>query len=224
MAQIVFIGGALYKLGTALHDTPLGNLVSSAYDYVISETLGFHVDYNKTLGRQYDELRQHSEIKKIPESKFDALIEKNEVAIRDMHRPIVWSGTANGAKITYSYGKVRTSIRATLTSETFEYLSYSEKAPEAEKLSGSVSSYNLNTYKGRIYILDEYRPIPFELDVKVRDAGTISTITGSLNDNASGSAGIIEFVGYKYFSRTGRLKRVRIVEISHTTTLESEHI
>jgi hypothetical protein len=48
---------ALYTAGTAPRDTPLGHLISSAYDYVISETLGFHVDYSKTIGQSYKELR-----------------------------------------------------------------------------------------------------------------------------------------------------------------------
>jgi hypothetical protein len=47
-AVIVGISG-LYKVGTAPIDTPLGNIVNSAYDYVISTTLGFHVDYKSTL-------------------------------------------------------------------------------------------------------------------------------------------------------------------------------
>ena len=43
----IMLTGAFYTLGTAPKDTPIGNLISSAYDYVISETLGFHVDYDK---------------------------------------------------------------------------------------------------------------------------------------------------------------------------------
>ena len=39
---IAGISTAGYQLGTAPKDTPLGHLVHSAYDYVISESLGFH--------------------------------------------------------------------------------------------------------------------------------------------------------------------------------------
>src|SRR4051794_8941447 len=35
----------IWTIGTAPKASPLGHLISSAYDYVISETLGFHVDY-----------------------------------------------------------------------------------------------------------------------------------------------------------------------------------
>jgi hypothetical protein len=70
---VVMVGltTALYQLGTAPKDTPLGNLVSSAYDYVISETLGFHVDYDKTLGQQYEELKRERDVKQLPQGKFD---------------------------------------------------------------------------------------------------------------------------------------------------------
>src|SRR6266404_3669458 len=34
-----------YKLGTAPRNTPLGHLIFSLYDYVVKESLGFHVDY-----------------------------------------------------------------------------------------------------------------------------------------------------------------------------------
>src|SRR5262249_8265011 len=80
-AVIGSIAAGAYHLGTAPRDTPLGNLISSAYDYVIAETLGFHVDYRKTLGQQYEELKRRQDIKPMPEARFDAVIEKCEAAI-----------------------------------------------------------------------------------------------------------------------------------------------
>jgi hypothetical protein len=103
------IAVAIFTLGTAPRDTPVGYLLSSAYDYVVSETLGFHVDYNKTLGQSYDELRgTQSELPSLPQSKLDSVAEKCEAAIKDMHRPIVWSETATHAQIlTNVHGKER---------------------------------------------------------------------------------------------------------------------
>jgi hypothetical protein len=45
------IMGGIYKAGTAPQNTPIGNLSRSIYDYVISETVGVHVDYNSTIGQ-----------------------------------------------------------------------------------------------------------------------------------------------------------------------------
>ena len=50
MISAISIGG--YHLGTADKETPLGHLMHSAYYYVISETMGFHVDYEKSLGSE----------------------------------------------------------------------------------------------------------------------------------------------------------------------------
>src|SRR6187549_2237579 len=58
--KVAIIAGtatALYNLGTAPKDTPLGHLIYSAYDYVLPESLGVHVDYDRTLGQLYKESR-----------------------------------------------------------------------------------------------------------------------------------------------------------------------
>ena len=57
-AIILVAATGLYHLGTAPKDTPIGHLIRSGYDYVISEALGFHVDYDKSLGQQYEELKK----------------------------------------------------------------------------------------------------------------------------------------------------------------------
>lgn len=64
---------ALWTLGTASKDTPFGHILFSAYDYVVKETLGFHVDYEKSIGLQYEE---YLASQKITQEKIDSLIEK----------------------------------------------------------------------------------------------------------------------------------------------------
>jgi hypothetical protein len=67
----VVVIGAIYAAGSITKDSPVGNFISSAYDYVIHETLGFHIDYNKTLGQQYEEYKStHPDIKRLPEPVF----------------------------------------------------------------------------------------------------------------------------------------------------------
>jgi hypothetical protein len=53
LAVVSMIATGAHVIGTAPKDTIIGNLAISAYDYVISESLGFHVDFDKTLGQQY---------------------------------------------------------------------------------------------------------------------------------------------------------------------------
>ncbi|MFH7326423.1 hypothetical protein ACHHTY_08020, partial [Desulfurivibrio sp. C05AmB] len=77
-AGIVFTAAVgLYHIGTAPVNTPLGHLVHSVYDYVISESLGFHVDYNKSLGQLYEEYQEKEVgLPEIRQSQADSLIEK----------------------------------------------------------------------------------------------------------------------------------------------------
>jgi hypothetical protein len=212
MAAVTSIGAATFALGTADKDTPIGHLVSSAYDYVIKRTLGFHVDYDKTLGEQYEELHKKDVALPAPDkNRFDSLIEKTEVAVRDMHRPIISSGSAEAAFIsTYSDGKER------IIGQRFDIQSY-ERMMELKPRStngyfeGRISSYNMNTFKGRVFLIDEGRPVPFEVADSARNPENILAITRSLSANAEHSRsneGLIGFTGLAIETRTGRLKEI----------------
>ncbi|MCW2306242.1 DUF7946 domain-containing protein [Rhodobium gokarnense] len=208
----------LYKLGTAPRETPLGNLVCSAYDYIISETLGFHVDYEKTLGKQYEELSadRKNKIPLLDQSNFDSVIEKCEKAVRDMHRPIVKSTSAERANIYYETDDDSFSLGHALTSRTYEYINETIVDESREIISGKVSSYNINTYKGRIYIIDEKRPVPFELSHEARNARSVGRIVESLRLNAidrKRDDAIVSFRVYKHRSVTDRLKSVFVLAI-----------
>jgi hypothetical protein len=97
---VVLVLGGVFAASQAPQNSLLGHLLTSAYDYVVSETLGFHIDFNKTLGQQYEELRRSRlDLKPQPQSKFDAVIDKCQYSIRDMHRPIVWPQTAKSGSI-----------------------------------------------------------------------------------------------------------------------------
>lgn len=48
---IATILAGIYAIGTAPKDTPIGHIVRSVYDYMVSQSLGVHVDYDKTIGQ-----------------------------------------------------------------------------------------------------------------------------------------------------------------------------
>jgi len=197
----------------------IGNLISSAYDYVISETLGFHVDYNKTLGQQYEEKKQKgAEIMQLPQSRFDSLTEKCEVAIRDMHRPIAKSRTATQAVITTKVGAHTRDLAHPLNFETYEYIAHTDRSSDSFEFVGRVSSYNINTFKGRVYVAEQGRPVPFELGESARNIESIVKVTTSLGANAQrksreGGDTDIVFNAFRNTSRSGRLKGLFITEI-----------
>lgn len=221
VATIATIGAGIYQAGTAPKDTPIGHLVRSGYDYVISESLGFHVDYDKSLGQQYEEIKKAKEpVAELSQSRFDSLIEKCEPAIREMHRPIIKSKTAEEAKIVAKVGKSEEPIGDLLTPETFEYLSFTERTVEHFHYRGWISSYNINTFKGRIYVPALNRPIPFELGDTARDTSTVLLIVRSLGANAETQMkgdGEIELTAFENRSRSGRLKGLLVIRANALT-------
>lgn len=215
-AALVAAGAtALYHLGTAPKDTPIGNLVGSAYDYVVSNALGFHVDYGKTLGRQYEELKHRGlPVGDVSKQRFDAVTEKCEVAIREMHRPIVKSQTADAAYIQASTSQGVRDFDFALSRQTYDHMQLALPSLEGADFVGRVSSYNLNTFKGRIFIGDEGRPVSFEVAESARNPQTITAIARSLAANAGSrqsDAGILHFRGVPLETRTGRLQGIVLI-------------
>lgn len=219
IATISIFGAGIYKLGTTSKDTVVGHLVRSVYDYAIRATLGFHVDYNKSLGQQYEELKQsqQNEIPILTATRVDSLIEKCEGAIENMHRPIINSKTAQHAEILYISNSERKQLMPPLNAETYEYMHQSRVGDEVIEITGRVSSFNINTLNGRIFVPDEGRPISFELADQARSAESVVKITDSLNMNArtrfTENMGDISCAALQYFSRNGRLRKLRIVGV-----------
>jgi hypothetical protein len=212
-----------YTLGTAPKDTVIGNLIVSAYDYVLKESLGIHVDFNSTIGQQLEKLNAaHVEHKPITPEKMDSVIEKCENSIIAMHRPVVKSETANRGVILYpvSYPEAR---GQQVDSDTYLYISESTEDRTPIELVGKVSSYNINTYKGRIFRPDHRRPISFVIADFLRERRYISLITSSLNANAldrNSPGGYIKVRAYRILAPNGRLKSLILLDIS--TPSESE--
>lgn len=213
------IATGVYHIGTAPRDTVIGHMIVSAYDYVVSEALGFHVDFDKAIGEQYEELqenrRKKAPIPKPTQSQMDALIEKCEVNIKDMHRPIVASKTASTGRVEYEYRREKGVFRK-FSPQTYDYLHITKTEDKPRLLTGKVSSYNINTYKGRIFLDEERRPVPFTLHEGARTTPQIALITGSLDSNAikrlDGSADV-KVAAFRKISATGRLKELVVSEV-----------
>lgn len=215
-AYITSIGLAVYGLGTADTDTPLGHLVYSAYDYAVSRTLGFNVDFDKSLGQKFEEA-QDSTGGKLPQislEKFDSLSEKIEPALKDIHRPIINSRTATYGSVSGINGKAPFEIP--IGTDTYSYLISSDQDTIESAYPAKVSSYNINTFKGRAYLPDERRPIPFVLNEVARSPAAIARITASLRANAKSrlsDEAEVELIGYANRSPTGRLKSISVVGV-----------
>lgn len=211
----------IYQLGTAPKDTPLGHLMYSAYDYVISESVGFHVDYEKTLGESYDEMKsnERQQLPILEQSQFDSIIEKCENSIKQMHRPISASESAEAAEISWIRQSITKRFSTRLDKKSYEYIAVTHQSDRPERLVGKVSSFNINTNNGRIFIPDLRRPIAFTLSESARNFTINEKILQNLNLNSrerfgkGSNGGLITLVGYRNTSSNGRLKSFRVVDV-----------
>jgi hypothetical protein len=205
----------VWAVVNAPKESPVGHLIYSAYDYAVNSSLGFHVDYDKSLGAQYEE---HLKAKKITPEKMDSLIEKVEPSVSEMHRPIIASGTATQADITahFEMGSPR-KVGPLMSSLTYEYLSRSVRVDQVTLLEGAISSFNINTMKGRIFSFEDQRPIPFELGQEARDTASLVAITSSLRANAASrfnrTAGV-RLTVTRFESPSGRLKSLIVRQVT----------
>lgn len=216
---IASIVGAAWVAGTASKDTPLGHMLYSIYDYIISSTLGFHVDYEKSLFQSY---RENLTEKGITPEKLESLMEKTESSIGDMHRPIVASQSATSAKLFRLSRSGVDQIGPDMTSLSYDYIARTIRRDELIEHQGLVSSYNVNTYKGRIFLPDEQRPIPFELDEVAKNRESVQIITSSLRTNATSrreSEGLIALYGRRLESSTGRLKALIVNKVEEAKSI-----
>jgi len=148
---------------------------------------------------------------------MDSVIEKCENSIRDIHRPIVKSRSAVNARIKCKVGSVSDKyVGQKFTQNSYDRMNNKRKSQEKSIFEGKISSYNMNTFKGRVYILDKKRPIPFELEESARTTENINVITTNLADNASDPNSrhfSIKFEGLTTESITGRLISIMITGI-----------
>lgn len=216
---------------TAQKDTPLGNIIHSAYDYVISESLGFHVDYEKSLGLQYEEItktqtdndkgkKQEKNIPIIEQYQFDSVIEKCTTAVAEMHRPIIKTKTAESAEIISNIYGEELEFSPVFSQETYEYMHEHYIEENAVLIEGRISSYNSNTFKGRVYVPNEGRPVSFELSKNCRNDEAVKLIVASLSENAVSNHkaewSVVYCIVVRTLSRSGHLKSYNVLSIHHT--------
>lgn len=211
------IAGAVFTaaggMALAPKDSVAGHLARSIYDYILNATLGIDVDFDSTIRLQHEGIIAD---RKITESKLDSLLEKTQPAIVDMHRPIVFSESARRARIRFGSDKDHT-VGPALTPVTYEHATVTKKLTMPQGFEGIISSYNSNTYKGRIYLLDEKRPVSFELADTARDQDSLRRIAASLTENVvyrGNYQGQLAIKAFRHESSTGILKSLYVVQVA----------
>jgi len=179
---VLLVGG--YNVVTLDNSSPLGHLVFSAYDYIVAQSLGFHVDYDKSLGKLYEE-DKNNKLPIIKEHQLDSVIEKVQTSLKEMHRPIYSTETASRLKIIGNYGDEDKPLSSIFTRETYNYIREEKIKNDTVEIEGLISSYNINTGYGRIYVSILGRTVPFELqNVVLNNKDSISGILQNMQSNA----------------------------------------
>ncbi|WP_197916173.1 DUF7946 domain-containing protein [Thiosulfatihalobacter marinus] len=222
---VLALGSTVGAFGLAPPDTMFGWLAKSAVEYVVEETLGFAPNFDETLGKQIEKYRE-SEIKTpvakdLSQSRFDAVIEKCETGIKNIHRPIAFSESADRAAINWKVGDRNGQFDGYFNADTFSYLNKTITSDDQSKFQGYISSYNSNTYGGRLYLPQENRTIPFKLSDTAISVSSIRILTSSLGDNAVArragqiaGEGDVVLEGFRNESATGRLKSLFVKDVS----------
>jgi len=209
----------IYHLGAAQSNSPIGHLMFSLYDYVIKESLGVHVDYSKSLGQLYEQAEKAKvKLPIVREGQVESLLEKTEHAILEMHRPIFKTQSAKSASITATVGGQEHPLGLTLDLATYDFIHETRTADVPNVIAGRVSSYNSNTFKGRIYVAKYERPVTFEISPPARSQRAVALITTSLGHNAlkqyNEARATVHCVAFENTSRSGRLKSLTITKVS----------
>ena len=173
------------------------------------------------LGQLYREHNEKQlEIQKIEQHQVDSLIEKCSTAIKEIHRPIYKTKTAETAKISTTISNETIPLESTFSIDSFHYLSEEFVQELPVIVVGVISSYNSNTFKGRIFISEEGRPVTFELSETCRNQQTIRLVIASLsayaNNDVPSDWSHIYCKVWRNMSRSGHLKSYSVVSISHT--------
>ncbi len=173
-----------------------------------------------SLGQQLEEHRKKnpaSAAAKLKETHFDSAIEKCEAAIRDIHRPMAFSETAEQAKITAKIDGYSRTIGPDLNLNTYEYIASTHQSEMPQYFEGWVSSCNMNTFKGRIFLSQAGRSVPFTLAEDLKNRRKVALITTSLTANARErltDEGKRYFVAFRNETTTGRLKSLHLTKLT----------
>ncbi len=213
VAELTVVIGGIWALNNAARETPIGHLLYSAYDYVIKTATGRDLDYSKSIRKILEDGRNSAPeaSDKLSVGTLDAVIERCEKSIGDIHRPIVESRTSDYAHVLCASSRISD---FTIDEDTYRYISQSVERPSPESFSGAISSYNINSFTGRVYIPSEGRTVPFVLSDTLRNSRYLDSVTSSLRANALKLGNqAIEFESIVYESSNGRTKRLLIIDL-----------
>ena len=221
--KLVASSVAITALLTQPNNTFVGHLMYSAYDFVVKTTLGIHVDINEPLYKTY--LKNEKLQREIKRSKLESIADRCDNSLKEMHRPIYRSKASISLNIQPPALEGVRPIH--LSGDTYDSLRKVKLTTDAEMFTGRVSLYSANTRKGRIYVEEEQRTIPFHIAKKTYvHVPTLSEsldIYTKLHDSgrAENKAGYFKFMAKRGYSanNTTRFYQIHFIYKDSLTLL-----
>ena len=212
-SSLLFLSATLVAPFWGAVDTPIGNIAWSVYDYTVEKVIGIQANPQKSLYARYLE----KETQKDLEPRISSLAQKIEPAVIDIHRPIA-TGSAESTLIS-----ART-VESNLHFNMGTYSAINDVLIDVEAIQflGRVAGYNVNTENGMIFIENENRAIPFEID-NSKPINTqiflesLSKYNEVKKSQKSSDSGFFFFSAKRMKNRSGEIKKVIVVEVFENT-------
>ena len=224
-AYITAFSAATFAIGTLKNDNPIGHLIYSVYDYAVHEATGQPVNYDESLRVTYERAIAEGTTGFVMPKKerLDSLVEKIEPSVKDLHRPITESHSAETALITERNEPDPKIPDLLLNQRTFDGLRKRERDDKITSVPGRISSFNMNTFNGRFVTFADKRPVPFKIAPAGRTEPGMKLIAQSLARNIAdpkSDDSVVVFDVRREFSMTGRTTSYSVVKIREYNPLE----
>lgn len=162
------------------------------------------VVFNRTVGR--DSTPTDPRVQKLfknDNGEIDTIIDTIEGDVASIHRPII-KESKNVVIIGGSNNIVNLDMRS------YDYVKAKILSDYAEDFYGNISSFNANSCKGRIYIIDEQRTVPFSPGDEGFSDSEKAILAWSLGEYVNNRPGKVRLRGRSVTTQSGLLKNLII--------------
>lgn len=200
--------------GSFIFEIDVGILTSTVGGMAVSGVVGSacweflkHV-YSKVIG--IDCKPQNSTAQKLAyqdEGAIDAIVDTIEGDVASIHRPII----KNSRNVFIVSGQNNI---VTLNRKSYDYVTAKIISDDVENFIGTVSSFNANSGKGRIFVKNDGRTIPFMPEDDEFNDRQKTLLAWSLNEYVNGREGLLKLDATHISTPGGLLKSLNVHDVT----------
>lgn len=202
--QAPYLDGAKISLkppreGSFVFDVDIQILAATIYGIAAPAIIGnaswdfLKYIYTRTVGKEYAPTTSLTNtLIQNDAGAVDAIIDTIEGDVASVHRPIIHN-VQNVFIISGNNNIV------SLDRQTYDYVKAKNISDETRTFIGNVSSFNANSGRGRVYLSDYTRTVPFSPEEDEFDDSQKSLLAWSLNEYVNGNRGLL-YIEASYIS------------------------